>query len=182
MAIIVLGRDGVINRRIDSPINTIAAWNPFPGSISALAALSCAGFQLVVATNQSGLARGHFDLDDLEAIHAKMRALVEDAGGEISAVFYCPHIVEDNCRCRKPQTGLLDAIEAEFNTSLHQSYLVGDCLEDFQAGLKKGCKPVLVRTGYGEQTLRQLISNPDPKLMEVGVFSDLADFSRMLLQ
>lgn len=182
MAIIVLGRDGVINRQAERPISSVAAWDPLPGSIDALAALSRAGFQLVIATNQDGLARGHLDLDNLEAIHATLRAQVEDAGGEIAAIFYCPHAIADNCRCRVPQTGLLDAIEAEFNTSLHDSYLVGDNLQDFQAGLKKGCRPALVRTGRGEQTLQQLISRPDPRLMGIEVFSDLAHFSRLLLQ
>ena len=181
MSIIVLDRDGVINYDSAGYVKSVDEWIPLPGSIVAIAELSRAGYQLVVATNQSGLARGLFDLDDLEAMHAKMRALVEDAGGEIAAIFYCPHGPDDNCRCRKPKAGLLDAIEAEFDTSLHDCYLVGDKLKDLQVALAKGCKPVLVKTGEGEQTLQQLISNPDERLSNTTVFDDLAQFADFVL-
>ncbi|WP_226643851.1 D-glycero-beta-D-manno-heptose 1,7-bisphosphate 7-phosphatase [Microbulbifer variabilis] len=181
MAIIILGRDGVINQNPHQFVKSADEWQPLPGSIEALAALSQAGHQLVIATNQSGLALGQFDLDDLEAIHANMRSQVEDAGGEIAAIFYCPHGPEDNCRCRKPQAGLLDAIEAEFDTSLHGCYLLGDKLADLQLALSKGCKPVLVKTGAGTETLQQLVENPDPKLAETAVFENLAGFSQFLV-
>ncbi|HEY8567677.1 D-glycero-beta-D-manno-heptose 1,7-bisphosphate 7-phosphatase [Microbulbifer sp.] len=181
MAIIVLDRDGVINQHSDDHVRSADEWVPIPGSIEAMAQLSQAGHQLVIATNQSGLALGHFDLDDLEAMHAKMRALVEDAGGEIAAIFYCPHRDEDNCRCRKPNTGLLDAIEAEFDTSLHDCYFVGDRLADLRCAVTKGCKPVLVKSGCGEQTLQTLIQNPDPALIETSVFDNLEQFSDFFL-
>lgn len=181
MAIIVLDRDGVINYDSDTHIKSADEWEPLPGSIEAMAQLSRAGHQLVIATNQSGLALGLFDLDDLEAVHAKMRAQVEDAGGEIAAIFYCPHGPGDNCRCRKPKPGLLDAIEAEFDTSLYGCYLVGDKLKDLQAALAKGCIPVLVRTGSGEQTLQQLLHTPDERLVDTAVFDDLAQFAQFFL-
>ena len=182
MTIIVLDRDGVINYDSAGYVKNVDEWIPLPGSIEAIADLSRAGYQLVVATNQSGLARGLFDLDDLEAMHAKMRALVEDAGGEIAAIFYCPHGPDDDCRCRKPKTGLLDAIEAEFDTSLHECYMVGDKLKDLHAALSKGCKPALVQTGAGAQTLKQLIDNPDPALATTAVFDDLAQFASFILR
>lgn len=180
MPIIVLDRDGVINQDSDTYVKSADEWIPLPGSIEAIAKLSRAGHQIVVATNQSGLARGLFDLDDLEAMHAKMRALVEDAGGEIAAIFYCPHGPDDNCRCRKPKPGLLDAIEAEFDTSLHGCWLVGDSLRDLQAGLEKGCRPALVKTGKGEMTLQKMLSEPDVRLADTAVFDDLAGFARFL--
>ncbi|WP_043319851.1 D-glycero-beta-D-manno-heptose 1,7-bisphosphate 7-phosphatase [Microbulbifer sp. HZ11] len=182
MAIIVLDRDGVINHQSDDHVTSVDEWTPIPGSIEAMAELSQAGYQLVVATNQEGLARGMFDLDDLEAMHAKLRALVEDAGGEVAGIFYCPHSDDDNCRCRKPKTGLLDAIEAEFDTSLHDCYFVGDQVRDLQCAVTKGCKPVLVRTGFGEQTLATLIAHPDPHLIETRVMRDLAEFSEFILR
>ncbi|WP_237068133.1 D-glycero-beta-D-manno-heptose 1,7-bisphosphate 7-phosphatase [Microbulbifer guangxiensis] len=181
MSVILLDRDGVINHEPAGGVTSADAWDPLPGSIEAIAALSRAGYQLVIATNQPGLARGEFDLDDLEAMHAKMRALVEDAGGEIAAIFYCPHGPDDGCRCRKPATGMLDAIEAEFDTSLHDCYFVGDRLRDLQAAVAKGCKPVLVRTGQGEATLRSLLESPDAALAETTVFDDLAAFSQFVL-
>ena len=182
MSVIVLDRDGVINNDAIDCVKSVDEWIPLPGSIEAMAALSQAGYQLVVATNQSGLARGLFDLDDLEAMHAKMRGLVEDAGGEIAAIFYCPHGPDDNCRCRKPLPGLLDAIEAEFDTSLHDCYLVGDRLDDLQLAQEKGCRPVLVKTGRGDETLQRLIREPDPSLSGTSVFEDLAQFSQFVLQ
>ncbi|WP_444923789.1 D-glycero-beta-D-manno-heptose 1,7-bisphosphate 7-phosphatase [Microbulbifer sp. DLAB2-AF] len=182
MAIILLGRDGVINQNPNQFVKSADEWQPLPGSIEALAALSQAGHQLVIATNQSGLALGQFDLDDLEAIHAKMRSQVEDAGGEIAAIFYCPHGPEDNCRCRKPQAGLLDAIEAEFDTSLHGCYLVGDKLADLKLALQKDCKPVLLKSGEGELTMQQLFQKPNSRLSNTIVFNDLAQFSRFVLQ
>lgn len=182
MSLIVLDRDGVINQQTDEYITDVDNWLPIPGSIEAMAQLSQAGYQLAIATNQDGLALGLFDLDDLEAIHAKLRALVEDAGGEIAAIFYCPHSAEDYCRCRKPKTGLLDAIEAEFDTSLHGCYLVGDRLKDLQAAQAKGCKPVLVKTGKGAQTLQKMLSEPDARLTDTAIFDDLAQFARFLSQ
>ena len=182
MAIIVLDRDGVINHQGDGHVTSADAWMPIAGSVEAMARLSQAGHQLVVATNQSGLAMGLFDLDDLEAMHAKLRTLVEDAGGEVAGIFYCPHSDEDNCRCRKPKTGLLDAIEAEFDTSLHDCYFVGDQRKDLQCAVTKGCKPVLVKTGLGEHTLQSLIESPDPELIAASVFNNLSQFADFVLQ
>ncbi len=182
MPLIVLDRDGVINQQTSDHITSVEEWVPVPGSIEAMAALSRAGYQLAIATNQDGLALGLLDLDDLEAIHAKLRALVEDAGGEVAGIFYCPHSDEDHCRCRKPKTGLLDVIEAEFDTSLHGCYMVGDRLKDLQVALAKDCQPVLVKTGHGTETLQQLIDEPDERLIGTAVFDNLAQFSQFLLQ
>lgn len=182
MAIIVLDRDGVINEHRDDYIKTVEDWVAIPGSIEAMAQLSQAGHQLVIATNQCGLALGHFDLDDLEAMHAKLRALVEDLGGEVAGIFYCPHTESDDCRCRKPKTGLLDVIEAEFDTNLHDCYFVGDRISDLHCAVAKGCKPVLVKTGCGEKTLAALIENPDPSLTDTRVMRDLGEFAEFILQ
>lgn len=156
MNLVILDRDGVINQERPDFVKTADECVPIDGSIAAIARLHQAGFTVVVATNQSGLARGKFDLDDLEAMHAKLTALVEAAGGEISAIFYCPHAPEDKCKCRKPKPGLLEAIEAEFNTSVEGVPFIGDTLRDLQAGRQKGCKPILVLTGNGADTLAAL--------------------------
>lgn len=156
MKLIILDRDGVINHDREDFVKSAEECVPIDGSIEAIARLGKAGFTVVIATNQSGLAREKFDLEDLEAMHEKITRLVEEQGGEIGAIFYCPHRDEDNCKCRKPKPGMLDAIEAEFNTSVESCYFVGDSLRDLQAGLQKGCKPVLVQTGNGKTTLAQL--------------------------
>lgn len=160
MKLIILDRDGVINHDREDFVKSADECVPIEGSIEAIARLNKAGFTVVIATNQSGLAKEKFDLEDLEAMHEKITGLVEEQGGEIGAIFYCPHQDEDNCKCRKPKPGLLDAIEAEFNTSVESCYFVGDSLRDLQAGLQKGCKPILVQTGNGKTTLAQLVE-PD---------------------
>lgn len=156
MKLIILDRDGVINHDRDDYVKSAAECVPIEGSIEAIVRLSKAGFTVAVATNQSGLAREKFDLDDLEAMHEKITGLVEEQGGELGGIFYCPHSPDDKCKCRKPMPGMLDAIEAEFNTSVESSYFIGDSLCDLQAGLIKGCKPILVKTGKGAKTLAQL--------------------------
>lgn len=174
MKLIILDRDGVINEDAGGYITSAEEWQPIPGSIEAIARLSRAGFTLVVATNQSGLARGLFDLDDLEAMHAKLTGLVEEHGGKLEAIFYCPHHPDDGCKCRKPKTGMLDAIEAEFNTSVQDVCLVGDRLKDLQAGLAKGCRLCLVRTGRGQMTEGVLSSELSPEeCARITVFDDL---------
>lgn len=156
MKLVILDRDGVINQDSDDYVKSADEWIPIEGSIDAIVQLYNAGFTVVVATNQSGLARGLFDLDDLEAMHDKLNQLVIAAGGELGAIFYCPHGPDDDCNCRKPKTGLIDAIEAEFDTSASSVPLVGDSLRDLQAGIDKGCDPILVLTGKGEKTQAKL--------------------------
>jgi len=180
MKLIILDRDGVINHDSADYIKSADEWIAIDGSIDAIARLYKAGFTVVVATNQSGLARSKFDLDDLEAMHEKLTRLVEEQGAELGAIFYCPHSPEDNCKCRKPLPGLVDAIEAEFNTSAEGSYFVGDSLRDLQAAVTKGCKPILVKTGNGAKTLAQLadvnLQTDAPQLSteQLRVVNDLA--------
>lgn len=157
MSLVILDRDGVINEDTGDFIKSAEECRPIPGSIEAIARLCQAGFTPVVATNQSGLGRGLFDLDDLEAIHAKLTQLVEAEGGSLGGIFYCPHHPDDDCKCRKPKTGILEAIEAEFNTSVQGLPFIGDNLRDLQAAEAKRCQPILVRTGNGEATLKLLI-------------------------
>ena len=156
MKLIILDRDGVINEDRDDYVKSADECIPIQGSIDAIVRLNKAGFTVVIATNQAGLAKGKFELEDLEAMHEKITGLVEENGGEIGAIFYCPHHPDENCKCRKPKPGMLDAIEAEFNTSVEGSYFIGDSLRDLQAALQKGCKPGLVKTGNGVRTLAQL--------------------------
>lgn len=188
MKLIILDRDGVINHDRDDYVKSADECVPIDGSIEAIARLHQAGFTIVVATNQSGLAREKFDLDDLEAMHEKITGLVEEAGGEIGAIFYCPHAPEDECKCRKPKTGLVDAIEAEFNISAEGFYFVGDSLRDLQAGAQKGCQLALVRTGNGIKTLSQL-GNPELQtdgpildIRDINVFDNLKHFADVVLK
>lgn len=158
--LVILDRDGVINHDSDAFVKSADEFVLIDGSAAAIAFLNRQGFTVVVATNQSGLARGYFTTDDLEAMHDKLRAAVAAEGGEISAIFYCPHGPDDGCHCRKPLPGLIDLIEKEFGVSAAGAPLVGDSLRDLQAGIARGCDPILVRTGKGEQTLKKLREQP----------------------
>lgn len=178
MSLVILDRDGVINYDSDDYIKSAAEWRPIPGSLEAIARLSQAGFTVAVATNQSGLSRGLFDLDDLEAMHAKMEELLHELGGQVAGVFYCPHRPEDQCGCRKPLAGLIDAIEAELGLSAQGAPIIGDSLRDLEAGLAKGCELILVRTGKGEKTLATL---PADLQDQVAVFADLGAAADYLL-
>ena len=153
MKLIVLDRDGVINYDSAAYIKSPAEWRPIPGSLSAIAKLNHAGFHVVVATNQSGIGRGVFDMATLNAIHAKMHKAVAQAGGRIEAVFYCPHSAEMDCDCRKPRTGLFNEIATRYGRDLLGVPSVGDSLRDLQAAASVGARPFLVRTGKGEKTL-----------------------------
>lgn len=152
MKLIVLDRDGVINQDSDAFIKSPAEWIPIPGSMEAIARLNQAGYRVVVATNQSGIARGLFDIVSLNAIHQKMHATAQLAGADIDAIFFCPHAADDNCDCRKPKPGLLHEISARFNVSLKGVPTIGDSLRDLQAGFVLGCTPYLVLTGKGQKT------------------------------
>jgi D-glycero-D-manno-heptose 1,7-bisphosphate phosphatase len=153
MKLIILDRDGVINFGSDQFIKTPDEWKPIPGSLEAIARLTREGWRVVVATNQSGLARGLFEMATLNAINAKMHKAVAQAGGRIEAVFYCPHAAEMACDCRKPKPGLFDEIAARYGRGLKDVPAVGDSLRDLEAAASVGARPMLVRTGKGEKTL-----------------------------
>ncbi len=169
--LVILDRDGVINEDSDDYIKSPEEWHPVPGSIEAIARLSRAGFLIAVATNQSGLGRGYFDEIALANIHNLMNAMVEDAGGSIAVVCYCPHHPNAACECRKPLPGLLDQIEQTLDVSVQNAWYVGDSLKDIQAARNKLCIPVLVRSGKGRATEAALAPDDRRQLL---VFDNLA--------
>jgi len=152
MKLIILDRDGTINHDSDQYIKSPAEWKPLPGSLEAIARLTQGGWRCVVATNQSGIARGLFDMATLNAIHAEMHRAVVQAGGRIDAIFFCPHAADDRCECRKPKPGLLREIAVRLEVELAGVPMVGDALRDMQAAAVVGAKPYLVLTGKGRKT------------------------------
>ena len=152
MKLIILDRDGVINQDSDQYIKSPEEWTPIPGSIEAIARLTQAGFRVVVATNQSGLGQGLFDIETLNAMHGKMHKAVNQLGGRISAVFFCPHTQDAGCSCRKPQPGMLLEIAERYKIALEGIWVIGDSLRDLQAASAAGARPVLVLTGKGKKT------------------------------
>lgn len=175
MTCIVLDRDGVINEDSSDYIKSADEWIPIEGSLEAIATLTASGYRVAIATNQSGLARGLFDEYALANIHQKLCASVEDMGGFVEGIFYCPHGPDESCSCRKPGTGLLTRIEQELGVCLAGQTFVGDSLTDLQAAQSFHMRAVLVRTGKGVKTERQLQSLTDHA---VEIFDSLAAFVR----
>ena len=153
MKLIILDRDGVINRDRSDFVKSAEEWQPVEGSLDAVAFLTQGGYTIAVATNQSGIARGYFSVETLNEMHAKMHKLVRQAGGEISGIWFCPHAADSNCACRKPKPGMVLDIIARFKADPAETYMVGDSLRDLQAIAAAGGKPVLVRSGKGMKTL-----------------------------
>ena len=153
MKLVILDRDGVVNQDSVNFIKNPNEWIAIPNSLEAIALLNQSGFRVAIATNQSGIARGLFDMATLNAINDKMHRALAQLGGRIDAMFYCPHAADDNCTCRKPKTGMIKDISRRFSVDLSEVYAVGDSLRDLQAFHDAGCKPILVRSGKGEETL-----------------------------
>ncbi len=179
MKLVILDRDGTINADSDDFIKTPDEWQPLPGALEAIARLNHAGWHTVIASNQSGLGRGLFDVAQLNAMHAKMHKLLAAHGGRIDAVFYCPHAPEENCTCRKPLPGLFEQIGERFGVELKGTPVVGDGLRDLQAGVLAGCEPHLVLTGKGAQFRGRAL--PDTFPAGTLVHDDLAAFADALI-
>ncbi len=181
--LVILDRDGVINEDSDQYIRSEEEWLPIPGSIEAIARLSSKGYIVVVATNQSGLARGYFTLKELDAMHDKLTRLVIAQGGHVDGIYYCPHGPDDHCQCRKPKTGLIEQIFKDYGANPAETWVVGDSLRDLQAGVSSGCKVALVLTGKGLKTQAKLIEHPEELsgTREVPVNNNLNSFVEELL-
>ena len=179
--LIILDRDGVINEDSDNYVRSVDEWQPIEGSIEAIAKLSKAGYDIAVATNQSGLARGYFTPETLDAMHQKMIDLVQARGGKVDAIFFCPHGPDNACECRKPKPGMIKQALTQFQQPASESWVIGDSLRDIQAGQQAGCKTALVATGKGERTLK-LIAEKETTYASVPVFSNLNAFVEELLK
>jgi len=172
---ILLDRDGVINHDSGDFIKSPEEWNAIDSSLQAIARLHQAGYKVVVITNQSGVGRGLYSDADLTAIHLKMQQQVEAAGGKIEQIYYCPHLPDSQCSCRKPKAGMLVQFAKDYAVSLGSIYFIGDSLRDLQAGITSGAKAILVKTGNGTKTLA---ANPD---LDLPIFETLYDASDFIL-
>lgn len=160
MKLVILDRDGVINHESRDYIKSPAEWKPLPGSLEAIAKLSQANYTVVVTTNQSGVGRGYFNLEMLHAIHTKMQHAVDEAGGKIDRIYYCPHKPDDGCHCRKPKPGLFEQLADDYGVNLSKLNppYIGDSLRDLEVALATGCKFFLTvgPGGDGHETLQQI--------------------------
>ena len=181
MKLVILDRDGVINQDSANFIKNPNEWIALPGSLEAIALLNQHGFRVALATNQSGIARGLFDMVMLNAIHDKMHKALAQVGGRIDALFYCPHAADDHCECRKPKAKMIEDIGRRFSVDLAHVPAVGDSLRDLIAFANAGCQPILVRSGKGEETLVQG-QLPDKKLPHITwLCDDLADAAQRII-
>ena len=172
---ILLDRDGVINHDSDAFIKSPDEWQPIEGSLEAIALLNLAGFKVIIVTNQSGVAKGLLDENMLANIHSKMIQLVNNKGGDIEAIYYCPHGADSDCECRKPKPGMLETFAKDFDVTLSTITVIGDSLRDLQAAEAVGAEPILVKTGKGQITL---LNNPDLNFL---VFENLYDAAQHII-
>lgn len=177
--LVILDRDGTINQDSDDYVKSADEWKPLPGALEAIARMNQAGWHVVVASNQSGLGRGMYEVSDLNAMHAKMHQLLAAVGGRIDTVFYCPHTPMDQCNCRKPAPGLFEQIADRYGMDLHNVPTVGDTARDLVAGMALGCEPHLVLTGKGAAFKGR--SLPDSFPPQTRVHQDLSAFADFLL-
>ena len=171
--LVILDRDGVINYDSEYFIKSTNEWHPIDGSLEGIARLSRAGFDIAVATNQSGIGRKLLDVATLELIHRKMLAAARKAGGDIGKIVYCPHLPTAGCDCRKPQPGLLLQLSRNYSVPLTSVPIVGDSVRDIDAAVAAGGRPILVRTGNGTQSEAALAKRG----LEIDVYDDLAQFA-----
>jgi D-glycero-D-manno-heptose 1,7-bisphosphate phosphatase len=180
MKLIILDRDGTINEDRDDYVKSADEWVPLAGALEAIARLNHAGWHVVVASNQSGLGRGLFDVATLNAMHSKMHKMLGVHGGKIDAVFYCPHSPSEDCTCRKPKSGLFEQIAERFGVEMKAVHCVGDSARDLVAGVAVGCVPHLVLTGKAEKFRHTPLSPDFPQPTQP--HADLAAFAEYVIQ
>ncbi len=181
MKLVILDRDGTINHEREDYIKSADEWVPLPGALDAIARLNHAGWHVVVATNQSGIGRGLFDMVALNAMHAKMNQMLARLGGRVDAVFFCPHTPEDHCSCRKPQPGLFQMIGQRFGHELQGVPMVGDLPRDVLAAQSVGCEPHLVRTGQAATMSEAELTVLRRRVPDHTIHPDLSAFADFLI-
>ncbi|EKD70333.1 MAG: hypothetical protein ACD_46C00566G0001 [uncultured bacterium] len=169
MPYIILDRDGVINFDSDEYIKSPDEWIPIPGSLEAIAKLNRMGYHVLVATNQSGIARGYYDLNTLDLIHEKLMHELATVGGYIDEIFFCPHHPDDGCECRKPKPGLLQQIQHKYPVNFSETFFIGDSHVDVQAAQTVGCQPILILSEKGQRTMQTF-----PQYSVIPNFADLS--------
>lgn len=177
MTYIILDRDGVINYDSDYYIKSPDEWHPIPGSLEAIAWLNRAGYRVLIATNQSGIARGYYDIETLDLIHEKLMRELASVGGLVEEIFFCPHHPDENCECRKPKVGLFKQIQKKYPVNFAETFFIGDTLTDIQAAQTIGCKPILILSEKGKKVLAQ-----HAELASVPSFPDLEAAVRYVLR
>ena len=173
---IFLDRDGVINEEVNY-LSDPGDFKFIKGSIEALKILKNKGFLLFIITNQAGIARGYFTKKVLDSIHEKMNNILKHHEITLDDIFYCPHHPDftGECECRKPKPGMIFKAKEKFKINLHESYIVGDTINDIKAGRNAKCKTVLVLTGHGLEEKKNL-----DKIIPDFTCIDLLEFAKSI--
>jgi histidinol-phosphate phosphatase family protein len=140
---VFIDRDGTINVNVEY-LDDPDEFMMYPSVAEGIKILKEHGFKIIVVTNQSGIARGYFSEKTLEKIHQKMKNELSKKGAKIDAIYYCPHHPDEDCNCRKPNTGMFEKAIKDFDIDTKHSYVIGDRMLDVEAGYKLGCKTILV--------------------------------------
>jgi D-glycero-D-manno-heptose 1,7-bisphosphate phosphatase len=180
--LIILGRDGILNRFREDHVKEPSEWEPIPGALEAVAKLNHAGWHVVVATNQAGIGRGMIDMSAVNAVHLHMMKMLAAKGGRLDAVFFCPHTRDDGCDCRKPLPGMMHDIAQRYGADLSQVPMVADTLRDLEAARAAGCPPHLVKSGRASLVTEAELAQWAAAVPGTVVHDDLASFASYLLQ
>ena len=176
-AAVILDRDGVINLDSDGYVKSLIEFKLIPKSVQAIADLHQAGWPVFVVTNQSGLERGYYDEATLAQMHAELYRQVQELGGDIQAIYYCPHHPKAECECRKPKPGLFKQLALDYEVDLSQSYYVGDKVTDVEVALAVDAQAILVTTGKGAKFVEHelVIKHAVP------IYTELHEFAQHLI-
>lgn len=180
--LIILGRDGILNRFREDHVKEPSEWEPIPGALEAVAKLNHAGWHVVIATNQAGIGRGMIDMSAVNAVHLHMMKMLAGKGGRLDAVFFCPHTRDDGCDCRKPLPGMMHDIAQRYGADLSQVPMVADTQRDLEAAQAAGCPPHLVKSGRAGQATEAEVAQWAAAVPGTVVHEDLASFASYLLQ
>ncbi|OQX62155.1 MAG: D-glycero-beta-D-manno-heptose-1,7-bisphosphate 7-phosphatase [Desulfococcus sp. 4484_241] len=177
--VVFLDRDGVINEDSPEYIKSWAEVRFIPGSLEALRRLTDAGFAIIIVTNQSAIGRKLITLDDFEYISTRMMQEIEKAGGRILDLFFCPHVPDDGCCCRKPKPGMIHKAREKYTIEMASSSMIGDSARDIECAIAAGCPcTVLVETGNGKTAKNELGAKG---IVPTYVASDLLDAAMWLI-
>ena len=168
---VLLDRDGTVNVERQYLCDP-EQFELLPGSVEGMRKLRAHGIGLVIVSNQSGVGRGYITPDQLDAIHERLETLLGDANLAVDGIYSCPHVPEDGCACRKPETGLVLRASAELGFDPANSFVVGDRQSDIDLGRRLGVMALLVRTGYGMKSLTEGVT-PDRVVRDLDEAADV---------